>query len=305
MNRNVIVGVTGASGAAYALKLIQVLAESGVHVHLVVSPHGRRLFADELHISPLTVKSILGHESDEITVHAHNDVGSLIASGSYKTNGMVICPCSASSLGAIASLNPGEFVVVVENLAAFESRYGVGLNVAGQYRGRLSNGGEMLRLTGSLGETIQEFTFLDFWYPETDGDGFSLVIADEFADLGVWNEKEGWAASDVSLGSPGEEQNLAGGRQLPGDANQDGHLDVGDAVSMLLSLFRATGRALPCDGATIADGGNVTLLDYNADATVDTSDVIYLLTYLYRGGATHALGESCLRIEGCADGCFR
>jgi hypothetical protein len=74
---------------------------------------------------------------------------------------------------------------------------------------------------------------------------------------------------------------------------------------MLLSLFRATGRALPCDGATIADGGNVTLLDYNADATVDTSDVIYLLTYLYRGGATHALGESCLRIEGCADGCFR
>ena len=76
--------------------------------------------------------------------------------------------------GAVSMLNPGEFVVLVENLAAFESRYGVGLNVAGQYRGRLSNGGEMLRLTGSLGETIQEFTFLDFWYPETDGDGFSL-----------------------------------------------------------------------------------------------------------------------------------
>ena len=103
MNRNVIVGVTGASGAGYALKLIRVLAESGVHVHLVVSPHGRRLFADELDISPLTVKSILGHESEKITVHAHNDVGSVIASGSYKTDGMVICPCSASSLGAIAS----------------------------------------------------------------------------------------------------------------------------------------------------------------------------------------------------------
>ncbi len=103
MSRNIIVGVTGASGAAYARKLIQALTESEVHVHLVVSPHGRRLFAEELGISPVTVPSILGRESEKMTLHAANDVGSIIASGSYNTDGMVICPCSANSLGAIAS----------------------------------------------------------------------------------------------------------------------------------------------------------------------------------------------------------
>ena len=103
MSRNIIVGVTGASGAVYAQKLVQTLVQSRVHVHLVVSPYGKRLFAEELGISPLTVQSLLGQASDWITTHAHNDVGSIIASGSHRTVGMIICPCSASTLGAISS----------------------------------------------------------------------------------------------------------------------------------------------------------------------------------------------------------
>ncbi len=49
------------------------------------------------------MQSLLGQASDWITTHAHNDVGSIIASGSHHTAGMIICPCSASTLGAISS----------------------------------------------------------------------------------------------------------------------------------------------------------------------------------------------------------
>ncbi len=103
MNRNIIVAVTGASGAPYARRLIQLLADARLHVHVVFSPFGKRLFADELSIHTVTVQSIVGRPCEWITLHAYHDVGSVIASGSYKTEGMVICPCSANTFGAVAS----------------------------------------------------------------------------------------------------------------------------------------------------------------------------------------------------------
>lgn len=108
MSKNIVVGVTGASGAFYARRLIQELVAAGVHTHLIFSPYGRRLFAEELGISPITVEALVGEAlavkaQSRITLHAYNDVGSVLASGSFKTDGMVICPCSASTLGAVAS----------------------------------------------------------------------------------------------------------------------------------------------------------------------------------------------------------
>ncbi len=103
MEPRIIVGVTGASGAPYAAKLIRMLADARVHTHLVFSPHGKQLFAEELGINPITVQAIVGRPSEWITLHAWNDVGNLIASGSYQTDGMIICPCSAHTLGAISS----------------------------------------------------------------------------------------------------------------------------------------------------------------------------------------------------------
>ena len=102
-DRQIIVGVTGASGALYARRLIQCLVENRAHVHLVMSPYGKRLFSDELDISPVDVPAILGHASERVTSYAFNDIGAQIASGSFHTDGMVICPCSAHSMGAIAS----------------------------------------------------------------------------------------------------------------------------------------------------------------------------------------------------------
>jgi len=96
-------GITGASGARYAQKLLKCLVESRIHVHLVISPLGKRLLNEELNISPVTLEDLLGSSCEHATIYAHNDLGAPIASGSFRTEGMIICPCSANSLGAIAS----------------------------------------------------------------------------------------------------------------------------------------------------------------------------------------------------------
>jgi 4-hydroxy-3-polyprenylbenzoate decarboxylase len=121
---NIIVGITGASGALYARRLIECLvqapqapesagsasghgagagSEPEIAVHVVMSPMGRRLLADELGISPPTVESILGRPCERVVIHNYNDLGSRLASGSFPTRGMVICPCSSNTLGALAS----------------------------------------------------------------------------------------------------------------------------------------------------------------------------------------------------------
>lgn len=101
--RRVIVGVTGASGAPYARRLIAVLIEAGTDVDLIVSPLGRRLFREELDLREVNAMTLLGRAEPRLTLHPHGDVGSVLASGSTRTNGMVICPCSSHTLAAIAA----------------------------------------------------------------------------------------------------------------------------------------------------------------------------------------------------------
>ncbi len=100
-------------------------------------------------------------------------------------------------------LVPQQSVVVVKDIAAFESRYGNGLLIAGAYTGNLGNGGDHLVLEGRLLEPILDFDYHDDWYPATDGPGFSLVIRDENALPGTWGLKESWRPSNSSGGSPG------------------------------------------------------------------------------------------------------
>lgn len=206
----------------------------------------------------------------------------------------------------VESLVPGDYVLIMSDRAAFNSRYSsAGLLIAGEFTGSLENQGETIRLENGIGEAIQEFTYEDFWYPQTDGGGYSLTIIDPDAPADAWNQQAGWKPSDLANGSPGEGESVAGGRQLPGDANQDSALDLGDAVRLMLLLFQGAGRTPPCEGATVADGSNVALLDHNGDAAIDPSDVIHLLNYLFLHGAPHVLGASCVRLEGCPTACAR
>ena len=112
MSRELVVAITGASGSAYGVRLLEVLLAAGRRVHLVISPSGNQVIAHELQV-PLITDTLepqhllerlgLDLESNgELIVHDHCDFTSGIASGSFPTAGMAICPCSMGTLAAIA-----------------------------------------------------------------------------------------------------------------------------------------------------------------------------------------------------------
>lgn len=102
-DKRIVVGVTGASGALYARRLIRCLIEAGVEVHLVVSSWGRKLFRDELGIAVIDARSLLGRAEDRLVMHSIKALDSSLASGSFHTDGMIVCPCSSHTLGELAA----------------------------------------------------------------------------------------------------------------------------------------------------------------------------------------------------------
>ena len=92
----VIVGITGATGAIYGVRLLEQLRSQGVETHLVLSRWGARTL---LHETPYTRQQL---EALAHTTYAPGDMGAAISSGSFQTSGMIIAPCSAKTLGAIA-----------------------------------------------------------------------------------------------------------------------------------------------------------------------------------------------------------
>ena len=108
--KTIAVGITGASGALYAVRTLAALLERGCHVDLVVSDFGRRLLRDELGTDAAveTLPSYLrgtygdGVDHGTLVLHGNRDVGATIASGSYDCDGMVIVPCSMKTLAGVA-----------------------------------------------------------------------------------------------------------------------------------------------------------------------------------------------------------
>ena len=104
-----VVGITGASGAPYAVRLLEVLLEAGRDVHLSISPSGQAVIATELgrtiDLDRFDIAALLGHAppaSGTLIYHHHKNLMAPIASGSFLTAAMVICPCSGSTLSAVA-----------------------------------------------------------------------------------------------------------------------------------------------------------------------------------------------------------
>ena len=99
----IIIGITGASGAAYAQRVMQLLAEADVRIHLTVSTYGKRLLFDELGLKRPDPDALTSGRGELVTVYNDNDVGAAIASGSFLHDGMIVVPCSSNTLGAIAA----------------------------------------------------------------------------------------------------------------------------------------------------------------------------------------------------------
>ena len=95
--------MTGASGAPYAVRLLEVLARNRLPVWLIVSKHGWRLLEQECRIANVeALRAATGNDWSSVTVLSDDDRGAAPASGSRPTAGMVVCPCSMGTVAAIA-----------------------------------------------------------------------------------------------------------------------------------------------------------------------------------------------------------
>jgi len=93
-----VVGITGASGSIYGIRLLEVLrTTTDLELHLVISAAGKRTLVEETDYGVADVEALAHHRYDV------KDVGAALASGSFRTAGMVIAPCSIKTAGAIAA----------------------------------------------------------------------------------------------------------------------------------------------------------------------------------------------------------
>ena len=99
----IVLGVTGASGAPYAVRLLEVLAGAKLPLWLIVTGHGWRLLQQECGVGDLAaLQAVTGKDWSSVTVFPDEDRGAKPASGSQPTSGMVIWPCSMGTVSAIA-----------------------------------------------------------------------------------------------------------------------------------------------------------------------------------------------------------
>ncbi|MBT6123601.1 MAG: UbiX family flavin prenyltransferase [Halioglobus sp.] len=97
MTKRIIVGISGASGIVYGVRALEMLAQSGVETHLVMSKSAELTLHYELDMSTDDVKALASE------VHAIKNVGASIASGSFITAGMLVAPCSIRTMSEIAT----------------------------------------------------------------------------------------------------------------------------------------------------------------------------------------------------------
>jgi hypothetical protein len=188
--------------------------------------------------------------------------------------------------GSIHELAAGQSVLVVEDLLAFQYRYGNQLPVAGQWSGGLNNSSEMVTVS-SDGVLLQQFTYSDDWYSLTDGPGRSLQIVDAaHPDLESWNLARSWRPSGTWDGAPGIRESQ------PGDANHDGVFNSADLLAVLQAGEYED--AIP-DNSTFEEG------DWNGDGDFNSSDFVWAFKFSrYREEAparpaTAAIAASKLR----------
>jgi 4-hydroxy-3-polyprenylbenzoate decarboxylase len=114
--KRIIVAITGASGAIYGIRALELLRAAGAETHLVVSPSGVRTIAEETDRDLDSVKSLA------TVVHGFKDIGASIASGSFLVDGMLVAPCSVKTLSAIAHCGTDELVARAADVQLKERR---------------------------------------------------------------------------------------------------------------------------------------------------------------------------------------
>ncbi|MEQ1790159.1 MAG: UbiX family flavin prenyltransferase [Rickettsiales bacterium] len=114
--KRIIIGISGASGAIYGIELLKALQEAKIETHLVVSKTAQITIAQE---TPYSLPKV--HEFATY-VHSASDLAASISSGSFKTNGMIVAPCSVRSLAEIATGNTSTLLTRAADVIIKEQR---------------------------------------------------------------------------------------------------------------------------------------------------------------------------------------
>lgn len=181
--KRVVVGISGASGAPYGVRLIELLAIRGIEVHVAVSDLGRRLLGEEAGIAPVTAEALAGSgDPNLVTVHSGRDMGAVIASGSFRHDGMVIVPCSSNTLGALAA---GMTTTLLQRAAAVTLKEGRKLILAHRETplSRIDIG-NMDRLSGA-GAQIVPLSPGFYMQPKTIDDLIDFMVGRLLDHLGI------------------------------------------------------------------------------------------------------------------------
>lgn len=128
--KRIIVGITGASGAIYALHTVRALLANGIEVHLIVSDYGAYVIESETEFSLKSgnlLESFRSKYGDEVlngsvVKYSNKDLAATISSGSFKTNGMVVVPCSMKTLAGVAQGVAGNLIERAADVTLKEGR---------------------------------------------------------------------------------------------------------------------------------------------------------------------------------------
>jgi flavin prenyltransferase len=115
--RRVIIAITGASGVIYGIRALQLLRDvPGVETHAIISPAALRTALDEVDMTPDEIKALPDR------LYNHRDIGAAISSGSFRTDGMLVMPCSIKTLSGIANCYNDELIVRAADVCLKERR---------------------------------------------------------------------------------------------------------------------------------------------------------------------------------------
>lgn len=114
--RRLIVGISGATGIAYGIKVLELARKAGIETHLVVTPAGQQTRAHETDLAARDLAAMA-----DVT-HRPADIAAAIASGSFRTAGMIVAPCSARTLSAIAYGNGDNLLTRAADVTLKERR---------------------------------------------------------------------------------------------------------------------------------------------------------------------------------------
>jgi 4-hydroxy-3-polyprenylbenzoate decarboxylase len=177
--RRLVVGISGASGVILGIRLLEVLQQSEIETHLVLSPAAKATIAAETNWAATDVLGLAD------VVHNYQNVGAAIASGSFTTMGMVVIPCSIKSLSAIANSYANDLLTRAADVTLKEGRpLLLVVRETPLHRGHL----RLLGLAAEAGAIIYPPVPAFYAQPQTLDDLINNTIGRILARLGIEND---------------------------------------------------------------------------------------------------------------------